>query len=619
MIMPVWLWPEAALTLYRTFGWRALTLRCIHELRRLFGHFRRMPAHPVSGLTGSSGQPWTVVRASFPQSTDRTVALSRAERVIGGEYEAFRWDWRRLPDRAQDWHREPLGGCVWPSTAVWWKVRHLPPMGDIKDLWEPARFAWAYDLIRGFLLTGDDRFAAAFHDRLQQWVAENPPFLGAHWSCGQETAIRAVALLYAEANLAEAPSNTPEARTQLQEILAASGERIADAIGYAVSQRNNHAISEAAGLVVLGVRFRGQHPEADQWLRRGASLLDRLVTEQFAHDGWYVQHSFTYMRLALDQCVIAERALRSVGRRLASEAVSRLLAAVDLLASVIHPETGEVPNHGPNDGAFVHPVTLAAYRDFRPVLTSVCAMFCHPYPANLEMDMEVLTWLGVASPPVGPALGDGVRTGRSGWAAGRVGKMVVFLRAGEYRSRPGHSDCLHLDIRMACGELVVDPGTYAYNRAGIWRNGLAGARVHNGPIVDGREPGIRGPRFLWFVWPSARIVRASFQDGVVSIEAEARGETRRVVQARRDRVRVQDEVLRGSAKSMEVTWLLHPDASPGVASVDVGCRVDSAQDDDVLGWFSAEYGHRVPSRFIHVRHNLSTDPERRVVTEFTCG
>src|SRR5690606_17608196 len=98
----------------------------------------------------------------------------------------------------------------------------------------------------------------------------------------------------------------------VEEVLGFSGERINDAIGYALSQRNNHAISEAAGLIALGVRLRDVHPAAGAWLRRGERLLNRLVPEQFARDGWYIQHSFTYMRLAVDQCVIAERVLRSV-------------------------------------------------------------------------------------------------------------------------------------------------------------------------------------------------------------------------------------------------------------------------------------------------------------------
>src|SRR5690606_17835850 len=138
-----------------------------------------------------------------------------------------------------------------------------------KDVWEPARFGWAYDLVRAYLLTEDDRYAASFYDYLSSWSESSPPFQGVHWSCGQETSIRAAALLYAEANLTDAPSSTGAAKQKLLELLAASGERVRDAIGYAISQRNNHAISEATGLILLGERLAGQHPEAAEWFRTG--------------------------------------------------------------------------------------------------------------------------------------------------------------------------------------------------------------------------------------------------------------------------------------------------------------------------------------------------------------
>src|SRR5690606_17874546 len=127
--------------------------------------------------------------------------------------------------------------------------------GDIKDLWEPARFGWVYDLVRGYRITGEARYADAFRDRLHDWAASSPPFLGPHWACGQETAIRAVALLYAESNLPLAGSGA-----LLRDLLHSSGERIADGLDYALSQHNNHGISEATGLIALGCRFRGSDP-----------------------------------------------------------------------------------------------------------------------------------------------------------------------------------------------------------------------------------------------------------------------------------------------------------------------------------------------------------------------
>lgn len=607
--------PRAFITVARTFGARGSVLRAKHELNRKTNKFRREPLYSVGMVTRNQEHPFHVNAARLAVSTDRDIAIQRGDRVLNGEYEAYRWSWRSLPNSSDEWAKHPSAACGFPTAQPWWKIPHLnPALGDIKDVWEPARFAWAYDLIRPFMVTGDNRYAAAFYDRFTDWLASSSPFMGPHWSCGQETAIRAVALLYAEAALASAPASNSAIAAALANTLSASGERIYDALSYAISQRNNHAISEAMGLIVLGSRFQGEHPEADRWLALGKECLARLISEQFAPDGWYIQHSFTYLRLALDQCTIAQRALRSRGDSLPAEAISRLGAAIELIVSVMDPHTGIVPNHGANDGAFVHPITLAGYRDFRPSLTAACAMFSFPLPAPITPDRETLAWLGLDPPVTGAPIQDGVRTGKSGWAVARVGTTLVFLRAGTYRSRPGHLDPLHIDVRFDGQEVVVDPGTYAYNAPPPWRNALVTAHVHNGPVLDGDEPGIRGPRFLWYAWPESSIVGTSWTDGVATITAEVPSRLRRVVHVTSGRVIVEDTVISKEARTARVRWLLSPDADPSIVRVEGDSQLLTADEHSVAGWFSPHYGQRLATRYVDVTRDVKAGS--RILIEF---
>jgi hypothetical protein len=608
------LWPTAARTLARTFGARGIALRSVHELRRVASSFRAAPRHQVTLSPQNALHPFAVDAAALAVSTDRAQAIERAERVAAGEFLAFGAQWRPLPAAANEWHGAEER-AAFRHDLPWWKLSHSGAAGvDVKDVWEPARFGWVYDLVRAFVLTRDDRYAAAFHRYFGEWLESSPPFRGVHWSCGQETTIRAIALLYAEANLASAPSSDHAALARIASVLAASGERIADAVGQAISQRNNHAISEATGMLVLGTRFRGSHPEAARWARKGRRLLERLILEQFAEDGWYIQHSFTYMRLALDQCVVAQRMLRSSHASLSGAAIARLRAAVDLLLAVVDPATGLVPNHGHNDGALVHPIALAEYRDFRPVITAACASFGHSLPRDLLPNGEALAWLGLPARDRGEPLRDGVTSGSSGWAAARTGNgaVSVFVRAGSYTSRPGQIDPLQLDVRFASREVVTDAGTFSYNSPPPWRNALASGAVHNGPILDDEEPGIRGPRFLWYVWPSARIVSAEMEGDEAVIVAEIPGRVRRTVRAMADRVVVQDEPLAPEAQRVRIRWLLHPGADPASVCVEGESRLVRALEGDPAGWFSPTYGERIASRYVEVEREVG---EGRVVTE----
>src|SRR6185437_2953837 len=427
------------------------------------------------------------------------------------------------------------------------------------------------------------------------------PFRGVHWACGQESTIRAIALLYAEANLVGAPSSDEYAMARITSVLAATGERVNDAIGHALSQRNNHGISEAVGLLALGARFRGTHPAAVHWASKGRRLLERLIREQFAPDGWYIQHSFNYLRLALDMCIVARRLLLASSIDFSLDATERLRAATELLLAVIDPDTGSVPNHGHNDGAFVHPITLRAYRDYRPVVTAACASFDVPLPSNVAPDGETLAWLGMPAPHEGKPIGDGVRSGTSGWASARAGNTAVFLRAGSYVSRPGHLDALHLDVRLAGRDTVVDAGTFAYSGPLPWRNALASARIHNGPMMDNQEPGLRGPRFLWLRWPNAKLLRAGRDGDTMVLAAEVPDRVRRTVRVERELVRVDDLILTSAASTVAVRWLLHPSADPAVIHVEGDSTVHAARESEVMGWYSPAYGVRLPATWIEVQ------------------
>ena len=178
---------------------------------------------------------------------------------------------------------------------------------------------------------------------------------------------------------------TPERRGRLVDLFGWSGERVADAIEYAISQRNNHGISEAVGLAALGARLSGAHPDAERWQRDGARWLDALVLDQFAEDGWYVQHSLTYLRMALDQCVVGERVLRQVrGHGLSDAAVLAFARVLHCSSSCTIRLSGDVPNHGANDGSLVLPISTGGYRDFRPAITAAAATFAVPLPRELS-------------------------------------------------------------------------------------------------------------------------------------------------------------------------------------------------------------------------------------------
>jgi hypothetical protein len=598
--------PRVAL---ESYGANALRLRAQYEMRRRLGLYQTSPRVPhIEDVSANAVSPFAVDLDRVRSAVNHSAAIERADRVASGMHEAYRNDWRQRPTSAADWSVHPLLGTVYPSEP-WWELRRFLSLdasrGDVKDAWEAARFTWAFDLVLGYAVSRDERYAEAFWNGVETFADGSPPFRGIQWSCGQETSVRALSCLWAERAFADARASTHERRARLADLFAWSGERVADAIEYAISQRNNHGISEAVGLVVLGARLSGAHPDAARWLRDGARWLDALVLDQFAEDGWYVQHSLTYLRMALDQCVVGERVLRSArGRGLSYAAVARLRAAIALLVELHDPETGDVPNHGANDGSLVLPVSTAGYRDFRPSITAAAATFDVAVPQSFHASDEALAWLGVDglarrqdSAPTR------IVAGSSGWLSARRGRARVFVRAGEYQSNPSQIDPAHVDVWIDGEPRAVDAGTYRYTAPMPWANALSTISVHNTVDVPSMPAAQKGARFLWLERPAATIAKTAESAESTTIEIrnrtwESRGlsHTRRCVLTD-DAIDVIDEIESSQPVEIRVHWLV-PDGAPVplIQSPSNGVVTEvRGSETSVEGWRSLHYAEREPA------------------------
>jgi hypothetical protein len=502
---------------------------------------------------------------------------------------------------------------------------------DVKDIWEPARFAWVYDLLRGYAITGDETFAETFWIYFDSFMQGCPPFFGIQWSCGQETAIRATAWLWAEEGFRHSRASSPERMARLRSALYASGIRIRDAIGYALSQRNNHAISEATGLVLLGARFAEHNATARQWYTLGHRLLERLVHDQIAPDGWYIQHSFNYLRVALDQLVLAELVLRSRGDSISASARARISAAATLLMTVCDGSTGDVPNHGPNDGAYMLPLTLGVFRDFRPTLMAVATAFHLPLVGTMQWDAEISAWLGEYNAPVNePTALAPLVVGKSGWISARWHTQRVFARAGTYpQSRPGHIDPLHLDIWIDDKPVAIDAGTYRYNGPHSWQNALSGLEVHNTVSIADLPIASRVTTFLWAGSPVATIEQAEQRTDSLFFVLRNDSWTehgimhRRCVTMTSSSVLVEDilvhQILDVSPRQAIVHWLIDGDNMPaitGPAGIVVE-RTRGGATTGAFGWVSWCYGTKLSASSIRCSVTLPSNQEVRIISTFS--
>jgi len=495
------------------------------------------------------------------------------------------------------WSRNALTGNPVDPLDHW---SHYDDAGleDIKGVWELSRFSWVFPLVRAWVIDGSPRHVDRFWATVEDWMAQNPPNRGPQWMCGQEAALRLIAFTFGLQAFRHHPATT-DARLQLASRLAdATAQRIEARIQYALSQNNNHGVSEAVGLMTAGV-FWPSLPGASGWRRLGLRALQEQVAELVAADGGFSQHSSNYHRLFLQLLVWAELVCRAAGSTLPAAVRRPAEAATDFLAELMEPD-GTVPRYGADDGANLFPLSGSSYSDHRPAVGMALVLFKGERLPAGPWDEAALLLLGPLAASRPPSIRPAVDRPISGVTVLRHPRGAAFFRhPSVFRHRPAQADQLHVSLQWDGSWIATDPGTYSYNSAdGL--GGLAAAAHHNVVTVDAGDPMRRVGRFLWLPWtvchpqPESRGCRAA-HSGYAGYRSD-----RRVLRLSRGFVII-DRLCGSSGRPARLALRWHGPTRAGLEQLTVVCSADSVERyfsgdaPEGRSWDSPHYGEKTPS------------------------
>ena len=393
-----------------------------------------------------------------------------------------------------------------PNNKVFWTACNLSDFkGDVKIIWEPARFGWIYSLGMAYLLTKNEKYPTVFWNLVDSFFDINPPYFGWQWVSAQEVALRLISLVFASQVFSNSTSTTPDNENKLARWIAVHAARIPPSLRYARSQNNNHLLSEAVGLFTAGLALP-DHPDAGRWKSMGWYWFLHGLEMQISPEGAYTQHSTNYHRLML-QLVIWFELVRSASTQdWPVHLYQRIQASGRWLASLLDPTSGGVPNLGPNDGALIMPLSQADFADYRPVIQAFWRLFFkQPLLPPGKWD-DLSCWLGIGQKVkenqdfIKPTDNEPYtlhHPNLNTWG---------YLRTTTFNNRPGHADLLHLDLWWNGVNIAQDAGTYRYNDPPPWDNALTHTNIHNTVSIVHKEQMTRVGRFLYLDWANAHPV-----------------------------------------------------------------------------------------------------------------
>jgi hypothetical protein len=483
-------------------GFSQTALYAVYKFGLLSGHYKRVtPGGPTSLEDNPPSYKYQSL-FDLPTPTDltrilgksgRAELLNQADEIVAGQVRLFGAE----PVPLQLSFDQPLQHWTAYEKDASLYTSLFTGLPDVKFIWESARFGWAFTLGRAWHITRDERYPAAFWTFAERFLEANPPNQGPHWVSAQEVALRLMAFAWSYQVFAGSTHSTPARQACLVRTLAEHAARIPVSLIYARSQNNNHLLSEAAALFTAGLALPA-HPQSSRWIKLGWKWFNRGLQKQIDAYGEYSQHSSNYQRLMLQLALWVKPMAYQHGYHFSRRSSEALAIATHWLFSLLDPSSGCLPNLGANDGAYILPLTICPFEDYRPVLQAAARSFMeYQLPAGAWDEMALWFELPVSDKYMLEAryLGDNLY-GRDTWG---------YLRAHQYKNRPSHADQLHFDLWWRGLNIARDAGTYLYNVDSPWDNALTHTAVHNTVSVEGCEQMSRVSRFLYLDWAPAKI------------------------------------------------------------------------------------------------------------------
>ncbi len=420
--------------------------------------------------------------------------LSLAEDICKGKYYIFSTQINKI---LGEWNKDPLTGYMWPL-VYFNEVRKLTPQGsvvkennDIKYPWELSNMHMLVTLAQAYVLSGKMKYKECFFELLEDWKNSCPVGYGVNWSCTMDVAVRSINIIVAASLLNQYDDTFDAEFKRFYPLLYSHMLFISDNIEYGFV-RENHYLSDIVGLKIIAQVFCDDKT-ASRCYKFARKRFKKEILYQIYPDGFNHEASSCYHVLVFELFLVGLvfdpdlLSILSINHR------NRLLSMANALEKLCIFKT--FPVVGDNDSGRVLKLNVNGVDYYRSLIL-LCKDLLFGGHENLYS-----SWLKDCSTGQGPHTASKVKYSlktsavseyrHGGFAIIEKGRIILLFRAGTIgrKGKGGHShnDQLSFVLDMGGESLLIDPGSFVYERDLEQRHLFRSTSVHNTVSIKGYE------------------------------------------------------------------------------------------------------------------------------------
>ncbi len=492
------------LNLIKNMGARYFAFRVFYIIKTKTGILKKQfPVNPPSKHFISKDE-WLKIEIPFfdfelksftlPEE-EKNALQQKANKIFSNIYTFFSSIEFNL-EKDYDWITNLDTGFKYDIKKHWSEIEDLSKeAGDIKYVWEKARFTFLYNIIRYDYHFKKDTSKFIFSE-IESFIDKNPINQGPNYKCSQEISLRILNWTFALFYYKNSDKLTDNLFEKIINSIYWQLHHVYNNINFSrIAVRNNHAITETS-MLYLSLFLFPFIPETKKWSKKGKKWLLKEIDYQIYDDGSYLQFSHNYHRVVIQTLTWVLRINQLNNISFNQNTVNKLKKTLSFLYSHQEEKTGRLPNYGSNDGALFFPLNNNHYRDFRPQLQAFGLLLGKKI---YKETFEDAFWYGLENNGE-QLVHNSILSFSKGGFYGFRDNSLTTIRCGKYTDRPSQADALHLDIWHEGINVLFDPGTYKYNTEEKYIRFYNGTAGHNTLIIGNYDQMLKGRRFIWYYW-----------------------------------------------------------------------------------------------------------------------
>ncbi len=459
---------------------------------------------------------------------ERSLVIRRAEHLVNGKMPLLSHDPVEFSGEGR-WRRDHILKRTAPQGLLSeLDILDTNIVGDIRRLWEPSRFGWAYWLGEAYLISGDIRFADTFEELTLDWFAQNPFSDGVNYFSTKEISLRLYAWIHALGMFADYLTRKPEALSALLNGIWLHANLLQQRMGLLTGSEINMIVPSfalfAAGALVP------EFAESYRWRSVGKQGLVKSIDTEFLFDGTHSSHSASEILYATDCFVHSLLIARKSGFEI-DEVISKHTKKIARRLAELVPPDLILPQLNDCDGGSLCGFGLSP-RDAAPALRAAGELFDDlalpdgdRIPAGYALWMTKLTdentlaseemlirasvlTSSADSPDSDPACQAALISHRN-----EHGDYLLLRRQSlDQELSSAHDAPGGFTLYLNSRPLVVDNGTGSFTLRSA-RETFRSARGKNALLVNGAGPSQQSGLFGWREFAATRLVTSRRFDG----------------------------------------------------------------------------------------------------------